>query len=224
MKIIAHMPARAESKRLNLKNLQNLNGQPVMYYGIRTALEVERISDVYVNTESDIIINAVKDLPVKIYKRDPKLSEDLVTQDRFNYDFICKNSCDYFLLINPICPLITKEDISNVIDFCIKGNFDSVFTTTKHETHGLFHDKPLNFRTTGHLERTQDLAPYFSINWAINMWKREAFIDAYERDGYGVFIGNIGYFEIPNPRGLKINYEHDLMLAEALIKLAASKN
>jgi len=224
MKIIAHMPARAGSKRLSLKNLQDLNGRPVMHYGIETALSVPGITDVYVNTESDVIINAVKDLPVKIYKRDPELSVDSVTQDRFNYDFISKNPCDYFLLINPICPLITKEDITNVIDFCVKGNFDSVFTTTRHETHGIFHDKPLNFKTTGHLERTQDLSPYFSINWAVNMWKREAFIEAYEKDGFGVFIGNVGYFEIPNPRGLKINYEHDLMLAEALIKLAAGKN
>lgn len=217
------MPARADSKRLSLKNLQDLNGQPVMHYGIKTVLSVPEISDVYVNTESDVIINAVKELPVKIYKRNPELSVDAVTQDRFNYDFISKNPCDYFLLVNPICPLITKEDISNVIDFCIKGNFDSVFTTTRHETHGIFHDKPLNFKTTGHLERTQDLSPYFSINWAVNMWKREAFIEAYERDGFGVFIGNIGYFEIPNPHGLKINYEHDLMLAEALIRLEAGK-
>lgn len=224
MKIIAHMPARAGSKRLSLKNLQNLNGQPVIHYGIKTALDVEAISEVYVNTESDIIIDAVKNLGVKIYKRDTQLCVDSVTQDRFNYDFISKNPCDYFLLINPICPLITREDISNVIDFCIKGTFDSVFTTTKHETHGIFQDKPLNFKTTGHLERTQDLSPYYSINWAINMWKREAFIEAYERDGYGVFIGNIGYFEIPNPRGLKINYEHDLILAEALMKLAANRD
>lgn len=219
MKIIAHMPARAGSKRLSLKNLQNLNGLPVMHYGIMTALEVEKISEVYVNTESDVIIDAVKDLPVKIYKRDPELSVDSVTQDKFNFDFISKNPCDYFLLINPICPLITKEDISNVIDFCIKGNFDSVFTTTRHETHGIFNERPLNFKTTGHLERTQDLAPYFSINWAINMWKRDAFLEFYEKNGFGVFIGNIGYFEIPELRGLKINYAHDLILAEAMLKL-----
>ena len=224
MKIIAHMPARAGSKRLSLKNLQDLNGQPVMHYGIKTALEVDSISDVYVNTESDLIIDAVKNLAVKIYKRDPELSIDTVTQDRFNYDFISKHPCDYFLLINPICPLITKEDITSVIEFCINGKFDSVFTTTKHETHGIFNDRPLNFTTIGHLERTQDLAPYFSINWAINMWKRDSFMKAFERDGFGVFIGDIGYYEIPNPRGLKINYEHDLMLAEALIKLSKSKN
>jgi CMP-N-acetylneuraminic acid synthetase len=219
MKIIAHIPARQGSERLPLKNLQKMDGKSIIDHTIETCLKSKLISELYVNSESDLIIDSVKHYPIKIFKRSKELSEDFITQDKFNYDFIKNFSCDYFMLINPVCPLIDQHDIENVINFCLQNKYDSVFTVTRHMAHVLLGNQPINFNPSNHLERTQDLSPVYSINWAINIWKRDSFISFYEKNGYGVFVDNIGYYELPFSHAIKINYREDLILAEQMYRL-----
>lgn len=217
MKIIAHIPAREKSERLKLKNLQLLKGKPLVYYAIEAALQSQKIDEIYLNTESDQILSACQNYPIKFFKRASDLAQADITQDRFNYDFISRMECDYFLLINPVCPLINSEDIKEVIELIIREDADTVITCTRHEAHAIYENKPVNFFSEDHLQRTQDLEPVKTLNWAINCWRRDRFVEHYQKYGFAVFVGKVLYHEIPQARAVKINYKEDLALAECLL-------
>lgn len=60
MKIAALIPARSKSKRLPLKNIKLLNGKPLLFWSIDTALEANCFSIIAVSSESDEILNLVR--------------------------------------------------------------------------------------------------------------------------------------------------------------------
>lgn len=53
-KIVALVPARSGSTRVKHKNLQQINGIPLLGLAIRQALMVEAIHEVYVSTDSGV--------------------------------------------------------------------------------------------------------------------------------------------------------------------------
>ena len=57
---IAIIPARAGSKRLKNKNLKTINGKPLIYYAINTAIKSKLFDDVVISTDSPKILNKAK--------------------------------------------------------------------------------------------------------------------------------------------------------------------
>ena len=51
-KIIALIPARSGSERLKDKNIKNINGKPLLYYSIKSALKSKIFDEVVVSTDS----------------------------------------------------------------------------------------------------------------------------------------------------------------------------
>ncbi|EDH3576747.1 acylneuraminate cytidylyltransferase, partial [Campylobacter jejuni] len=75
-KYVAEIPARLGSKRVKQKNLRLIDGEPMIAYAIKACKNVDDISEIYVNTESDIIGQVALDYGVKYYKRKQELSLD----------------------------------------------------------------------------------------------------------------------------------------------------
>ena len=77
-KIVAIIPARGGSKRLNRKNIFPIWGKPMLYWSVRAALQSKHITDVWVTTEDEEIKQVALESGAKVHNRDPKLSEDHV--------------------------------------------------------------------------------------------------------------------------------------------------
>ena len=86
-KYIAEIPARLGSQRVKQKNLRLIEGEPMIAYAIKACKNASSISEVYVNTESDLIGQVALDYGVKYYKRSQELALDHIVSDQFNYDF-----------------------------------------------------------------------------------------------------------------------------------------
>jgi len=218
MRIIAHIPARLGSQRVKEKNLKHLNGRPLISYAIEAAKNAKEIESFFVNTESTEIAEVAQKYGAKVYFRKPELASDLVTQDAINYDFAKTQSCDAFALLNPVNPLITSTDIDRAVQQFVDTTCDSLISVSQIKLHAFVDNKPINFDTTKNLPRTQDISPVTVCNWAFNIWNRAKFLDYYEKNGHGVFIGKVEYFELPTRKAVKISTEEDFSLAEALIK------
>ena len=52
MKVLCVVPARSGSKRVKNKNLRLLNGKPLIYYSIKSALNSKKITNTYLSTDS----------------------------------------------------------------------------------------------------------------------------------------------------------------------------
>ncbi len=217
MKYIAEIPVRLGSKRVPKKNLRLINGKPMVAYAIEAAKGSKRISEVFINSESKVLEKLAGELGVKFYQRKPKLAEDTVTSDEFNYDFLMNNECDAVVMVNPVSPLVTSEDVDLAIDTFEKGNYDTLISVKEERLQTFYLGKPLNININEKLAMTQNINPVQIASWAVSIWRKESFIRNYEEKGFAVFNGKLCLFPINPLHALKISYEEDFLLAEMII-------
>lgn len=216
-RIIGEIPARFGSKRVKQKNLRLINGKPLIWYAIQAAKSAKTLQEVYVNTESDRIGKLAVDNGVKFYRRDPSLASDAATSDQFNYDFIKGTKADVLVMINPVSPLIEGVDIDGVVNFFLENDFDSVITAREEKLQAFCGGKAVNFDPQGMLPRTQDIPPIQLCAWSVCVWRAQKFTEVFEKKGYAVFSGKVGFYPLGIMKSVKISTEEDFALAEALI-------
>ena len=195
-KYIAEIPARLGSQRVKQKNLRLIEGEPMIAYAIKACKNASSISEVYVNTESDLIGQVALDYGVKYYKRSQELALDHIVSDQFNYDFLKKVECEAVIMVNPVSPLIEAVDIEEAINFFEINQLDTLISVKNERLQSFYQGKALNFNKDGLLPMTQNIDPVQVCVWTICIWRRESFIEAYERDGYAVFNGKYALWTI----------------------------
>lgn len=218
IKYVAEIPARLGSKRVKQKNLRLIDGKPMIAYAIEACRDAKRITEVYVNTESDVIAKIGLDYSVNHYKRKPELAGDTIVSDQFNYDFLQNTDCDVLVMVNPVSPLVEASDIDSAIEYFEKNKLDSLISVKNEQLQSFYQGKSLNFDSDDLLPMTQDLEPIQVCVWTICIWKKETFIKAYEEKGYAVFSGNYGLWPIDPIKSVKVSYEEDFLMAEQLLK------
>ncbi len=217
-KYIAEIPARLGSQRVRQKNLRLIEGEPMIAYAIKACKNASSISDIYVNTESDLIGQVALDYGVKYYKRNQELALDYIVSDQFNYDFLKKIECEALVMVNPVSPLIESIDIEEAINFFETNQLDSMISVKDERLQSFYQGKALNFNKDGLLPMTQNIDPVQICVWTICIWRRESFIKAYEKNGYAVFNGKYALWPINPLKSIKISYEEDFLLTEQLLR------
>ena len=145
MKIVAQVPARSGSQRVKNKNLRLLNGKPLISYVIEASKKVDFFDDIYVNTDCDKIGNYAKSLGVKYYKRPSILASNTATSDEYNYDFLKNHDLDLLVQINPVCPLITSDEIKEIINHFLDKDLDTLITVREERFQAFYKGEPINF-------------------------------------------------------------------------------
>ena len=222
-KYIAEIPVRLGSKRVPQKNLRLLAGKPMVAYAIEAARKSKLVNDVYVNSESPILEKLANEWGVKYYKRKPELAIDTVTSDEFNYDFLKNNDCDAVIMVTPISPLVTTEDIDNAIIYFEENKLDTLISVKEERLQTFYLNKPVNINIDEKLAMTQNIHPVQICSWAVSIWRKTSFMKSFEEKGFAVFNGKIGLFPINPIRALKISYKEDFQLAEYLIEAQKNK-
>ena len=142
-KVLAHIPARAGSKRVKAKNLRLLSGNPMLQYAVEAAINSKVFDDIYVNSDSDEMLALAENLGVKGYKRDPELASDTATGDEFTIDFIRQLQPDTLVMISPVCPLVTSADIIASLEAFQLSSCDTLFDSQELAPYPSDHDLPL---------------------------------------------------------------------------------
>jgi len=223
IQIICEIPARYGSQRLPHKNLKMLCGKKMIEYSINAAKKSRFIDRIYVNTENQKIGQVAIDSGVEFYRRDSILSGPNRHSDDFNYDFIKKIHPDILVMVNPVCPLITTDDIDKTINFFLKNKYNTVITVSHEYLQCFFKNQPVNVELKSKLLATQDLEPVQIINWAVTIWDAKKFVERYETIGSGVLSGDIGFFPISKKRAIKISTLDDFEMAEAILQYEKEK-
>ncbi len=218
MRIVAEIPARIGSQRVHRKNLRLLEGKPLIAYAIEAAKQAVRLSEVYVNTDSEDIGALATGLGVQYYRRPFDLGSDTATQDQFNFDFIINVTPDVLVMVNPVAPFIEGADIDAMIARFLEQELDTLIAVKEERAHAFVGGRPINFNPQQQLPRTQDLVPVQLCAWSVAIWRAVTFVEQFRTQGFAAFSGKIGFYPLDRFKALKISTEEDFLLAEILMK------
>ena len=220
-KIILHIPAREGSKRVPRKNMRHMNGKPMISYVIEASLNAKITDNIYVNTDSKEIISYVENnfSTLKAYERDENLANDKASSDQFNLDIIEKLNPDTLIMINPVCPLITSEDIKNALTKYKTSDCDTLITSETTQMQTFCDGEPVNIKLDEQLAPSQENGLITILNWAITIWEVGSFKKRMSEQGFAVLGGNREFFDIESIKAIKVSEEKDFLFAEQLLKL-----
>jgi len=155
---------------------------------------------------------------VLIYERDTYLADDKASSDEFNYDIIKKLKPNTLIMINPVCPLITANDIQNALDCYKNSNCDTLITSTSTQMQTFCDGKPVNININEQLAPSQNNGLIEILNWAITIWDVPSFIHNMETKGFASLGINRILFNIDPIKAIKVSEEKDFVFAEQMIK------
>ncbi|MFA5088097.1 MAG: acylneuraminate cytidylyltransferase family protein [Candidatus Omnitrophota bacterium] len=217
LSIVAMVPARRGSTRLKQKNLALLNGKPLIGYAIQAARQAKVFDKIVVNSEDKIFGKIAARYGVEFYQRPAHLATSEAKSDDVVNDFITHYPSDVVVWMNPIAPLQPAQEVREAVDYFLKENLDTLITVKNEPVHCVCEGKPVNFNPDELFARTQDLALVQAFVYSLMMWRTKAFQENYQRRGYAILCGKIGYYPVSKLSAVIIKKEEDLRLAEYLL-------
>ncbi len=134
VRVVGVVPAKLTSQRLPRKNLAQIEGQALVTYSVRAALQAAAIDEVIVSSESEVLLATVKDLGARCVLRPASLSAAQVTNqmvlehvlDWLEGDDGCRPQM--LVLLQPTHPFRVPADIDAAVDqMASSRNFSSIF-------------------------------------------------------------------------------------------------
>ena len=167
-KVVALVPMRHHSVRVDGKNYRKLAGAPLFHYILRTLAECSSISEVVIDTDSEVIRQDVeKSFPdVTLLARPEHLRADDVPMTEILFHDATRISADLFLQTHSTNPFLRPETIEKALACWREGRHihDSLFSVTRIQARLWDADgRPINHDPFV-LLRTQDLPPVFLEN------------------------------------------------------------
>jgi CMP-N-acetylneuraminic acid synthetase len=213
------VPARIGSERLKQKNLELLGGIPIVEHALRKAKAANVFSEVFLNGDDSVFAEIARNTGSSFYLRDTRLGSSDTRSDDVVHDFLVHNPCDAVAWVNSASPLQTVEDVSRAVGHFRDQCLDSMITVQKQYRHAQLRCVPINFSMDEQFARTQDLEPVLTFNYAVMMWRREAFLREYAEKGRAMFCGSFGTFETSELSSILLKTAHDLKLIRMLYEL-----
>jgi CMP-N,N'-diacetyllegionaminic acid synthase len=225
MDVLGIIPARSGSKGIKQKNIQKLDGKPLIQYSIEQALD-SKISKLVVNTDDPKIALLSKSLGAEIpFLRPKKLAGDKTT----TYDVI-ENTISHFkkisyfpdivVILQPTTPFRPKDIINDSISLLQTEKASSVLAVRSTKDHSdIILKKPHKFlKTTSNnffkKSRRQDRSSLFVPSGLIyTFWTKNL-------EKYGNLYGpNIfPYISNDNFNNIDIDIPFDFFIAEMVAK------
>jgi len=223
----AVIPARAGSKGLKNKNIQNILGKPLIAYTIEAALESGVFERVVVSTESEEIAAIAKRHGAEVpFVRPAELTTDTASITHVllhALDFFRERGMEftYLSLLQPTSPLRTAVDIRGAADLILEKDANAIVSIceTDHPpawSNTLPEDGSMDGfmkKKTRNLRR-QDLPRYYRVNGAVYI----ARVDYFRRFQDWFIQGSCAYI-MPPERSIDIDTAFDLAFCECLMKL-----
>lgn len=216
-KIVALVPMRHHSQRVPGKNYRELAGKPLYQHIIETLLAVPEISAVVVDTDSDPVMDGLREhFPqVQIINRPEHLRADDVPMNHILIHDSGEVPADFYLQTHSTNPLLKSETVSRAINSFLADypNRDSLFSVTRLQTR--LYDKDGNAinHNPKELIQTQDLPPVYEENSCLYIFTRENLIAKQHRISDRPMM-----FEIDADEAWDIDEELDFAITDFLLK------
>jgi CMP-N-acetylneuraminic acid synthetase len=192
-RVLAVVPARGGSKGILKKNLQLLNGVPLVVHAARVALELSAVDRAVVSTDDSEIASVAQSAGLAVNGLRPvELAGDRVADwpvlhhELLAAELVDRTMYELIVMLQPTCPLRRADHVTEALSTLVNGGFDSVWTVSISDPK--FHPlKQLVVDREGHLEyfdplgsaiiARQQLTPLYHRNGAAYVLTRSCLIE-----------------------------------------------
>ncbi len=225
MKVVALLPMKANSERVQGKNFKNFAGKPLFQWMLDTLLSIKQIDLIVINTDAREILKKnglVNNKRILIRDRRKEICGDLTSMNLVIEDDVNNIDADIYLMTHTTNPLLSKKSIINALQsFQValeKKENDSLFTVNKVQERFYNLDaKPIN-HDPNNLLRTQDLEAWFKENSNLYLFTKKSFVSTNARIGSTPMI-----FESESYESLDIDTPDDWDLGEVMVEYYRKK-
>lgn len=221
MTVAAIILARGGSKGIPNKNLQKIGGMTLVERAVVSAQNTKNIQDIFVSSDSKLILAEAKEKGANIIVRPDNISQDHSSSESGWLQAIeeiqKQNQYDYFVFVQCTSPFIKSCDLDDAIDMLQTKQLGCVFSATEdhsflwQELKGLA--KALNHDSKKIRQRRQDLQVTVKETGAFYCVKTDIFLREKNR-----FCGRLMYFQVSS-FSIDIDKEEDIVIANALSNL-----
>lgn len=224
------IPARGGSKGIARKNLQMVQGEPLIAYTIKAALSSESLAGVVVSTDDDEIAQVATEYGAMVpFKRPSELASDDATDLQVMKHFsrwLFDNQIpvDSIAYLRPTTPLKQPQMINAAVNkLAEEPELSGVRSVTSVE--GVFHPywmfcQDSNAQLAPFVEgvslqkyyQRQLLPPCFRLNGVCDVFRVE------NLQSENIYGAHVGYIEIPEKWAIDIDTELDLKWFEFLLE------
>ena len=144
MKVVAFLPAKGSSTRVKSKNIKLLDGKPLFLHSLEKLIGCDFIDEVYLDTESDEIIQLASELDCKVMRRDPSLASNATDGHQLFMNEVRSVDADIYIQLLGTSPFISKETIKKGIQvLCNEENkYDSAVLVKKEKQYSWVEGAP----------------------------------------------------------------------------------
>ncbi len=221
--ILAVVPARGGSKGVKLKNIQPINGIPLVALTGNIIRKIPQIDRAIVSTDHEEIAEVARqaglDCPFKrpTYLSGDRVSDwDVVQHALLQCEKLDNTQYDIIVMLQPTSPFRTISHILTAINKLIDGQYDSVWTVSETDSKGhplkqlVINNNKLDYYDDKGKEiiARQDLTPVYHRNGVAYAMTRECIVE--QKTIYGKKASALVIEEYM----VNIDTEFDLKLAE----------
>lgn len=221
MRTFAFVFARGGSKGIPRKNLQLLDGKPLLAWSIEMGQSLSEVEQVFVSTEDAEIAEVASAFGAEVIRRPDHLAQDtspewLAWQHAIEWVQERLGPFDRFLSLPTTAPLRSLQDVQGCLDL-LEENTDVVITMTPASRSPWFNmvregvNGELKLLVEGNYVRRQD-APVGYDMTTVAYVLRPKFVMNHQR----LWDGRVKGVVVPNERAIDIDTSLDLEIARFL--------
>jgi len=207
-KVVAFVPAKGSSERIENKNARLLDGRPLVVHTLDRLLKCRIVDEVYLDTESDEIAALAKHLPVRIMKRNRVLASNGTDGHALFMNEVDHVDADIYIQALCTAPFVRPETVDEAVDILTQdGRYDSVALVRKEKQYLWTDGRPAY--GYGRIPNSVDLSPTIIEAMSLYVVRREAAVATNRRFGNRVHL-----LESSPVESIDVNTPADFELAE----------
>ena len=223
MRTFAFVFARGGSKGIPRKNLQLLDGKPLLAWSIEMGQILSEIKQVFVSTDDAEIADVANALGAEVINRPGHIARDtspewLAWQHAIEWVQERLGTFDRFLSLPPTAPLRSKDDVQKCLD--LLDEYTDVVTTMTPATLSPWFNMVcedefghLKLLVEGNLARRQDAPVGYDMTTVAYVLRSE-FVMNHHR----LWEGRVKGVVVPNERAIDIDTPMDLEIVRFLYR------
>lgn len=215
MKVIAVIPVKSTSSRIKNKNIKLLGDKPLFIHTLEKLLLIKELDEVWIDTDSNDIINIIKNYNYKNYKyfiRDSKYANNNCDGNLLLENEINNIDSDIYLQILCTSPFTSIINIKKCINLLKNGTENSVVGCFKEKLYLWENNKPkYNIQNIPNSNTLEDTVIESMSLYGIT---KSEFLKSKNRIGRNPHL-----LFLDNEEKIDINYENDFIYANKLANL-----
>lgn len=210
MKIVAFLPAKGSSTRIESKNMKLMDGKPLFLHTLEKLVSSDLFDEVYLDTESEDVIEVASEVDCKILKRDESLASNKTDGNQMFMNEVNYVDADVYVQVLCTSPFINMETIkAGIAKIKDDSSYDSAVLIRKERLYTWNENGPSY--DVENIPNSVDLGDTIIETMGLYIVKKEAAIKTQRRIGDSPYL-----LEATALEAIDVNWPDDFKLAELI--------